>query len=128
MNKTYYCDHCGRHGYGYAGLKNTTATRIVRGEEINVHYEPVMCEHCGHELYDEDRETEITQKAIEAYRRKMKLLAPKDLEKLLAKFGAKELADKVKCSVSEIVNSAHGSVHSRKTDKALRRLLDKGAA
>lgn len=118
----YFCDKCGKQTHGYR-VGNLVATREIRGVSIPVHYEGQVCEHCGSLLYCEDIEEGITKEAIAAYRRKTKLLAPEQVSVLIDKIGPKELAERVQCSVSEIVNSAHGGVHSAKTDAALRAIL-----
>lgn len=117
-----FCDHCNKPARGY--LFPMDVVREIRGVRIVLpKYEVCLCEHCGRVLYDEKAEAAITARAIEVYRSKARLLTQDQLSALINKIGAKELAERAKCSVSEIVNSVHGGVHSRKTDEALRHVL-----
>lgn len=119
----HYCDHCNHHIHGVIKT-DLVATRNIRNTPIEVTYEGRVCEHCGHVLYEDEVEAAITREAVAIYRRQAHLLNPEAVEQLIKQFGADMLAQMVSCSVSEIVNSVHGGVHSAKTDAELRNIME----
>ena len=119
------CDTCGKHVSGYAS--DLVFTRTIFGTTIQIHRQGLVCEHCGHALYDDALEASVTKEAIATYRRSAKLLPADKVRKMVDTMGAERLAALTNCRTSELINAAHTGIHSKSTDAALRKVMSQVA-
>ena len=80
-----YCDICEKE------VKTQIITRQetynVRGEEITVNAQVLVCAECGEELFNEELDSVTLIDAYNEYRRRHKLLFPKEIKKIREQYG-----------------------------------------
>lgn len=118
-----FCESCGRRVQALSGV----STRIidVKGEKISVEGPSLYCSFCGCELYDEDIETEMLKRAASIYRSRKALISPKTLSCFMAENGIspEELAQKVGCAVSEIVQASQNGMVRKEVSNELKKMI-----
>ena len=115
-----YCDNC-----------NNEVTPVympgskiipVKGVGINVNYKSPFCPICGSEIYDDSVDAFIYKSARHSYKRRMRLMQSDEIRKFIIKSGMdpKALAEKLDCSVSELLSAANDGVQTKELDKKIR--------
>lgn len=76
------CFECER---GRLVSKLTTMTAHIRGEEVLVRAEAMMCSHCGSLVLSDEQSAAYTIASADAYRKKHGLLTTKELKEIRAR-------------------------------------------
>lgn len=117
---TMYCDQCNRSVFPVS--KQAERVFVIRGEEIKVFYTAKVCPNCCEELYNEEIEIKLYNQAQTMYKKKMRLLQSAEIVGYMQsrKISPEELAQRISCSVREILQAAKGGIQSKETDRKLK--------
>lgn len=115
-----YCDQCNRSVFPVS--KQAERVFVIRGEEIKVFYTAKVCPNCCEELYNEEIEIKLYNQAQTMYKKKMRLLQSAEIVGYMQsrKISPEELAQRISCSVREILQAAKGGIQSKETDRKLK--------
>lgn len=115
-----YCDQCNRSVFPVS--KQAERVFVIRGEEIKVFYTAKVCPNCCEELYNEEIEIKLYNQAQTMYKKKMRLLQSAEIVEYMKsrKISPEELAQRISCSVREILQAAKGGIQSKETDRKLK--------
>lgn len=118
-----FCDICGKQTR--FGVKNATRKVNVRGINVSVTYSAEVCSCCGEERYDDDLEIEIMRKAVSIYRERENLIPADRITRYMDKHGlsAAQMAEKVNCTVSDIIRASHGDLVTTELNKKLKKAI-----
>lgn len=117
---TMYCDQCDRN---VVPVSNPTErVFVIRGQEIKVFYTAKVCPNCCEELYNEEMEIKLYNQAQAMYKKKMRLMQSAEIVQYMKtrRLSPEELAERISCSVREILQAMMGGIQSKETDKKLK--------
>lgn len=122
-----FCDVCERHVQGVS--KPLERVIRIKDEDVKVLYTGCICPVCFNELYDEDVEEKLFERAKLVYKQKKKLLPSADIAAYMKRkrLTPEEMAAKVQCSAKEIIMASHGGIQSKELDTKLREVVKKYA-
>ena len=85
-----FCPSCEE----FTDVKLETRKQVfnVRGEPIEIEGEVAICQKCGSNIFDEERDSRTLERAYSAYREKHKLLAPDEIRTTREKYGLSQRA------------------------------------
>ena len=114
-----YCDICEKE------VKTQIITRQetynVRGEEITVNAQVLVCAECGEELFNEELDSVTLIDAYNEYRRRHKLLFPEEIKKIREQYGLSQsgFAKLLNWEVRTISRYENGAVQDKEHNKIL---------
>ncbi len=122
-----FCDVCERHVQGVS--RSLDRVMRIKDEDVKVSYTGCICPVCFGELYNEDIEEQLVERAKLVYKQKKKLLPSADITAYMKrkKLTPEEMAAKVQCSAKEIIMASHGGIQSKELDTKLREVVKKYA-
>jgi putative zinc finger/helix-turn-helix YgiT family protein len=80
-----YCEHCKKRTTGSKRTKQVVLP--VKGENISVETDLLICDICGNEMYDGDLEQILFEKAYSEYRKSKNIISPTMIIALRQKYG-----------------------------------------
>lgn len=101
----------------------------IKGDTVSVSYMGNICGVCLNEIYDDEIEMDLIEKAKTLYKQRNKLLPSADIASYMRrkKISAEEMAHRVQCSVNEIIMASHGGIQSKELDTKIRAVVKKSA-
>lgn len=122
-----FCDVCEMRVQGVS--KSLERIMRIKDEDVKVSYTGCICPVCFNELYDDELEDQLIERAKHAYKQRKKLLPSADIVAYMKrkKLTPEEMAAKIQCSAKEIIMASHGGIQSRELDMKLREVVKKYA-
>lgn len=122
-----FCDVCEREVQVVSKAMNRDMK--IKGDTINVSYMGNVCGNCLNEFYDDEIEMNLIEKAKVLYKQRNKLLPSADIAAYMRrkKINAEEMAQRVQCSVNDIIMASHGGIQTKELDNKIRAVVRKSA-
>lgn len=80
-----YCENCDKRTKG--SRRKMQVQMPVRGENITVETDLLICDICGNEMYDENLEQALFEKAYAEYRKRKNIIFPPRIVALRQRYG-----------------------------------------
>lgn len=121
---TRFCPNCDREQE--TRVVKRVQSLVVRGEDIEVDADVVVCTGCGEDIFDPSYDNRILKQAYDAYRERHGLLTSREIRELRERYGLSQrsLAKLLGWGLVTIQRYEQGALQDKAHDAVLRSLMD----